>query len=176
MGWFDSKRGVFRFVGLFAGILCGFYAACATDFVRTVVYPAYLRLGAKCAGGIIGLFEDGVIVAGQSIVSPRYQLMIERGCDALEPSVLLIAGICAYPSSIRAMLVGTTLGTLCLSIVNIARIVSLYYIGVYWPRAFRVMHVDMWQAAFVLIVIVLWIVWVARQERGLTPNVPVEAD
>lgn len=66
------------------------------------------------------------------------------------------------------------LGTLCLLLLNVVRIVSLYYSGVYCPRMFEVLHVDLWQPVFILLPLVLWLMWVrwSLRQRMETPDVP----
>lgn len=153
-----GKGPIFRFVLLF-GILMGlFELACATSFVKDTVFPAYLRFNARASATILALFEDSVSATGQSI-SGRYSLSIERGCDAIEPSALFIAGVLAFPAAAMSKLPGMLIGTVCLMVLNLVRIVSLYYVGVYYPRLFHIMHVDVWQALFIFLAILFWFLW-----------------
>ncbi len=158
--WYEGKKPVFRFVFLFAVLMGLFELFCMTSWVRDVAFPWYLKWNASASGGILDIFEDSVIVAGKSISVPgRYALSIERGCDAIEPSALFCAGVLAFPASLLSKLPGMLIGTLCLMVLNIFRIVSLFYIGVYFPRAFDIMHVDVWQALFVFLAILFWVLW-----------------
>lgn len=144
-----------------------FHLACATTFVRKTAFPGYLRFNAEVSGWILGIFEDRVTVEGQSVGSPRYHLTIERGCDAIEPSALFIAGVLAFPAPLLSKLPGLLLGTVCLLVLNLIRIVSLFYVGVYWPKAFHVMHVDVWQALFIFLAILFWTLWALRASRAV---------
>jgi exosortase/archaeosortase family protein len=51
------------------------------------------------------------------------------------------------------------IGPLVLLVTNLARIVSLYFVQIHWPSAFELLHVEVWQAAFIFLAVVLWIVW-----------------
>ena len=53
------------------------------------------------------------------------------------------------------MLVGTVL----LLSMNLVRIITLYYAGIHFPNAFETLHVEVWQAVFIFVPIVLWVIW-----------------
>lgn len=154
-----SRRPVFWFVFLFALFMGLFWAAGATSFVKDYIFPPYLRFNAMVSGWILGLFEERILVSGQSI-SGRFALTIERGCDAIEPSALFLAGVLAFPAPFVRKIPGMLIGTVCLMIINLIRIVSLYYVGVYFShQAFEIMHVNVWQALFIVLAIFFWVLW-----------------
>jgi len=146
-------------VFLFALFMALFYAAGATSFVKDKIFPPYLRFNAVASGWILGLFEDRILVSGQSI-SGRFALTIERGCDAIEPSALFLAGVLAFPAPFLRKIPGMLIGTVCLMVINLVRIVSLYYVGVYFShQTFEIMHVNVWQALFIMLAILFWVLW-----------------
>jgi len=49
-----------------------------------------------------------------------------------------------------------------LFVLNLVRTVSLYYIGAHIPVFFDTAHFVVWQAAMILAVVILWLVWVGR--------------
>ena len=54
-----------------------------------------------------------------------------------------------------------------LLLINLIRIVSLYYFGVWFsPKVFEVMHLEVWQMAFILMPILLWLFWVRRVSKA----------
>lgn len=93
-------------------------------------------------------------------------MQIVRGCDAIEPTAAFAAAVLASPVSLWTKLPGILVGTLILLFVNLVRLVSLFLIGVHWPRALDVMHEDLWQAAFIVLAIVLWAIWVQWATRS----------
>jgi exosortase H (IPTLxxWG-CTERM-specific) len=164
-----NKRPVLRFVVLFAVFMIAFQLICLIPFVNDTAFPAYLRWNAQASGAIIGLFEDSVRVSGQSISGRRSSLLIERGCDAIEPSALFVAGVLAFPAAFMSKIPGMLLGTVCLMVLNLVRIISLFYVRRYWPSAFEVMHIDVWQSLFVLLAILFWILWAVKAVRTMKP-------
>ncbi|MFQ5592197.1 MAG: archaeosortase/exosortase family protein [Phycisphaerae bacterium] len=169
-GWIRRKGPVFQFVVLFGLILGAFHLIRSTSFVMDTVWPAHLRFVTQASGAVLRLFEDSLRVSGYSITSPRYQLTIARGCDAFEPCALFVAGVLAFPAPWVSKLPGAVIGTLLIMVMNLVRIVTLFYIGAFWPRAFEIMHVDVWQTLFILLAIFFWTVWALRATRVGSPK------
>ena len=140
-----GKGPIFRFVGLFV-VLMG-------------VYFALTMIDAAASAKVMNVFGEGATTSGTSVTSPRYSVNIRQGCDALAPSALFIAAVLAFPGSFRSKIPGLIAGTLVLAVINLVRIITLFYTGIYFPRWFETMHVDVWQPAFILISLTLWVVW-----------------
>ena len=174
--WLADKRPVLRFVLVFGLLLGGFNLFFYLWFSKGETFEAYLQLNARCSAGVLTMLGDQATANGTAITASRYQLDIRRGCDALQASAFFVLGVLASPSRVRLLrrLPPIVLGTVFLLVMNLVRIVSLYYTGVYFPRAFDVMHVDVWQALFIFLPLFLWVVWARWVERGeaVTADVP----
>ena len=55
--------------------------------------------------------------------------------------------------------------------MNLVRLISLYYAGVYVPSLFEALHVEVWQAVFIFVPIVLWVIWERFAAQGRTLGV-----
>jgi exosortase/archaeosortase family protein len=156
---------VFTFLALFAvfmGLLAAF--ALLTPFCDRY-FPHYLALSARLSGHILNFFSQDVTVRDASILSPAFSITVKRGCDAIEPTALFICAILAFPSPVSRKIAGIVAGTLFLAILNILRIVTLFMVGAYLPRAFNMMHFDVWQGLFIFLAILLWMVWLLWTAR-----------
>lgn len=158
-GVFRGKRPIFQFVGLFVVFMGAFYACAFTDPMNKGFLPYYMQLNARMSTRILNWFGENAAVNGTSVSSQRYQVDIKHGCDAVAPSVLFISAVLAFPSPILSKLPGLLAGTLVLAVINLIRIVSLFYIGIHWNRYFETMHEDVWQAAFILLALLFWVIW-----------------
>ena len=161
----NGRRGVgallpiFRAGAVFVVIMVAFYFVETTEFFQQSAFPAYLHFNADVSAHVLRVFGEDASATGTSVSSPAFALEVRRGCDAVEPSALFIAAVIALPVFFWKRLAGIVVGTLILALVNLVRIITLYYVGAYWPAAFHVMHVDVWQGIFILLVIVLWALW-----------------
>ncbi|MFQ5422935.1 MAG: exosortase H [Phycisphaerae bacterium] len=166
------RRPVLRFMTLFVVFVGAFYAVNLTPVFEDHVWPWYLRVNARMSGDLLRGLGEPVTVAGRRISSVRGGLSIERGCDALQPSALFIAAVLAFPASMWKRIPGLLVGTLVLMVINLVRIVSLYYVQVFWPGAFEIMHVEVWQALFIFLALLFWVFWA----RWATRRPAVTAD
>lgn len=169
--WLANRRAVFRFAGLLGLCMIGFNVLFLLWVAPSGGFQSYLRAIATASATVLRVLGDDASATGTSVLSPRFSLNIDRGCDAIQVSALLIFAVLVWPLSVshwrRAS--GMAIGTLLLAMLNIVRIVSLYYIGIYLPGAFETIHIDVWQPAFIVATLLLWVIWVrwvAATERA----------
>ncbi len=157
--WVGSKKPVFMFVGLFVGLMAVFYAITFIPYLNKKVLPGLQIANANASVAIMNLFGEGAGANETTISSRRYSVNIAHGCDAIEPIALFIAAVLAFPAPLRSKLPGLLIGTLVLAAMNLVRIISLFYVGIYWQAAFETMHVDVWQPAFIVFSLTFWVIW-----------------
>ncbi len=157
--WFRGKRPIMTFVVLFALLFGVFQGVMAIPWVKDTFFLGNLRLNARVSGAILGLFEESLAVSGTSIHSPRWSIQIARGCDAIDPVALFACALLAFPGAWSRKLPGLVVGTAALMALNQVRIITLFYVGIYFPRAFHIMHVDVWQAVFIFVALLFWVLW-----------------
>ena len=154
-----GKKPVFQFVGLFALLMGLFYACTFIPALQKSLLPGLQRVNAVVSTVILNLFGEGARSSETSITSSRYAINIAHGCDAIEPIALFVAAVLAFPTRFSPKLPGLLTGTIILALLNLVRIVSLFYTGIYWPAAFETMHVDVWQPAFIVLSLFFWVLW-----------------
>lgn len=173
-GWFarfGERRPILRFVLLFAAFISVFYAVSANAYIDRNCWLPYLDTNAEVSGAILRFFgEKNVSVSGRSIFG-RASLSIERGCDAIHPSLLFISAVLASPVTMRRKLPGIVFGTVALMLINLIRILSLYYVQWYFPTAFETMHLDVWQFLFIVLALVFWVIWAWWAMRREAPPI-----
>jgi len=158
-GWF-SRHPVLLFLLTF-GVLMGLFYAFVifTPFYKRDFLLSYLPFNAKLSGAILSFLGQDITVAGASISSPAFSVTVDPGCDGIEPIALFACAVLAFPAPFLRKVPGVIAGTLVLAILNFVRVVSLFLIGVYFPKTFYFMHLDVWQAMFILFAVIFWIIW-----------------
>ncbi len=176
--WVYAKRPVLAFVVLFAVLMGVFYAITFLPYVNVKVLPGYLRLNAQASVFVLNIFGENAKTVGASVVSNRFSVNIEHGCDAIEPSALFISAVLAFPASMMTKLPGLLAGTVALALMNLIRIVSLFYMGIFRPAWFEVLHIDVWQPVFVVLSLTFWIIWAwwATKPKVKTAHVSAQAN
>jgi len=111
---------------------------------------AYLRGYARMAGTVLGWLEPGITISDRTI-SGRFSLVIVKSCDGMEPTILLLAAIAAFPAQWSRRIRAAALGVLILVFVNLIRICTLYYVGIHVPSWFEFAHLELWPLLFIAI-------------------------
>lgn len=164
--WWRRNRSDVRFLAVFGLCMGIYYLATLTGPIKDGFFPAYLRLNAQVSGVMLRVMGEDVSVRDQSMISAEGPAIeIERGCDAVEPSALFVSAVLASPVPLLSRLSAALAGTLLLMILNFVRVISLFLVRVYYPKAFETMHVDVWQALFILLAIMIWAIWASRMSR-----------
>ncbi len=150
-----------------------FYLCEITPFFLEHVLPPYTQANAQLSGMILDVFHENVTVDGESISSRRNVINVRHGCDALLPAALFVSAALASPVLFWTKIPGIVLGSICILIMNLVRIVTLFYSGIYIPSYFERMHLEIWPAIFIVLSIFLWVVWAlwAREKTRLLRHV-----
>ena len=127
-------------------------------------FGKYLNANAWISSLILRLFGEKAMATGTLVSSPQFSLQIKHGCDALQSTAFLILAMLGTPIKMPVLnrLVPILIGTIILALLNLVRILSLYYVGVLVPDAFEWVHIDLWQAVFVFAPLVLWLAWLRK--------------
>lgn len=158
--WRQTHGRDLKFLGIFAVLMMIYYAVTTTSTMTDRFFPWYLQKTAAVSGWIVNACGfDGMEVRDKTLFSKRGTITVERGCDAIAPTALFLSAVIASPAPWSFKLVGLLSGTLILMVVNVVRIITLFWTRVFWAAAFDVMHLDIWQFLFILLAILLWAIW-----------------
>jgi len=115
---------------------------------------------ATAEGIVLRSLENGAAVA------------IQPGCNGIEAMVCLTAAVLAYPATGSERGLGLVVGYLAIQILNLLRIISLFYLLQWDEKWFEWFHLYVWQALIfldVLVVFVLWVRWLPPRQ-GTPPT------
>ncbi len=124
--------------------------------------------------GVVGLSARLVRLCGGQVAangdvltnpSTGYSIRVEDTCNASNVTVLLWAAILAFPAPWRQKIIGLFVGTVVLHLVNLFRIISLFYIGQHEPGWFEFTHLYVWEALIMLVTLAIFWTWVQRTYR-----------
>ena len=166
--WLAGKRPVLRFVLVFVVLVGAFQLVFYFWISPSSFFENYLALNARASAWILATFGEATRSLGTSLFSPKFSLEIRRGCDGLQASSYFASAVIASPLRVPfgRRMIAVAFGTALLLVINLVRIVTLYYVGVFYPSHFNMMHVDVWQALFILMPLAFWLIWV-RQTMAL---------
>lgn len=156
------ERPEIRFVVLFLVILGGFFTVIAFRQINDAVVDPYTASIARMSGACLRLLGEAATVTGCEVSSPRFAVTIFNGCNGLITSMVFVSAVLAFPAGWRAKAIGVAGGIVAIQIINLIRIVSLFYIGVFLPQFFSDAHVLVWQSLVLVSGVALWVVWAGK--------------
>ena len=174
--WYQTHGRDLKFLAIFAVLMGLYYLASTTSWTQDRFFPWYLLKNAEVSGAVVHAFGyEDMDLRGNALVSPRGSISVGRGCYAIEPAALFVSAVLASPARFWSRLSAALIGTVLLMVVNLIRIITLFLTNIHWKKAFDIMHLDVWQAAFILLAILLWAFWASwatGKRTRLKPDAP----
>lgn len=155
-----SRRDLMHYLLRFAVMLMvgqfGYYGLLRPH----AAFGGYLAGLAAVSAAILRAFGASVEAHGNVVHGQLFSFSIVTDCDAIEPTLFFLAGVLAYPVGGRLRLLAAGAGAAAIVVINQLRIISLYFVGSFWPGAFVLVHEGIWQPTMILVTFCLWYAFV----------------
>ena len=150
-----------RFFIWFTVLLVGLFTLEILQPAEKHVILPFTSFVADVSVWLIQFFDDGVVAKANVIKDSAsgFGVRIERGCNGVEAMIILFAAIFAFPAPMKNKLMGFVAGFFAIQILNLIRIVSLFYLGQWNQVAFEWFHLYLWQALIIMDALVVWLIW-----------------
>lgn len=165
-----------RFILVFLLLLVVLFIAELTPFVERHVITPFTTILADCCAWIIHLFDGSTVSRGKLIqnASGTFIVSIERGCNGIEAVIILISAILAFPAPWKHRIAGLFLGFFAIQLLNLVRIVSLFFLGLWSKVWFEWFHLYLWQALIVIDALIVFLVWLRYIPKTPRPAAPAD--
>ncbi len=105
---------------------------------------------------------EPVAAQGTHIRSVAFAVDVKNGCNGVEAMLILFAAVLAFPASWRQRLAGLLIGVAVIQVLNLVRVVSLFWLGVHHREVFDMFHTAVWQTLLILVSVGLFVLWSRR--------------
>jgi len=157
-------KSLIRLYLAFGGLILLFAVAFHIPaFHRAVVVP-FTSFVAICCSLLMNIFGANSYVIENTLSTARYSINVVDGCNGIYATAILISGVIAYPSRIKHKLIGVLLGVVAIFVLNLGRVISLFYMGQHYPDIFEEVHVYVWQPIIIIWAIFVWDFWSRKIE------------
>jgi exosortase H (IPTLxxWG-CTERM-specific) len=161
-------RFVVQFLGLLLGLFLFYLSPWGVEYFSNPVTAAV----AKVSSWIMQLFDPTVVAEGIRIydISKQWGVEIVAGCNGMEAVIILFAAVFAFPATFLQKCAGFLIGFVAIHALNIVRVISLFYIGLWDKNWFEWFHLFIWQALIILdalVVWLLWLRWIGKKRRAM---------
>lgn len=165
-----QRNSSLRFILVFCATALVGFALEVIPWVDSNMVMPFIAGQALVAGLSINLFGGLAEVTNVVIRHPitQFAIQIANGCSGIEAAILLAAGVMAFPATWLQRAMGWLVGSTAIMVLNIVRIISLYYIGQYSMKWFDWAHLYAWDVLIMVdgvIVFFLWIRWLPAVRR-----------
>ena len=149
-----------RFVLLFLIVLLIAFGLVYSPPVRENIIGPFTMGLTVFSGWLIDFFGGQVTVEGNVLTIPGFSVRILDMCNGVEATLILWAAMLAFPAPLGYKIKGLLIGTLTVHVLNIMRIISLVYLGVYKPEWFHWVHWYVWDALIMIDIIIVFLAWI----------------
>lgn len=108
---------------------------------------------------ILGLFGADFTTNSNAITSKDFTMIISNKCTGIYQIAGFIAGVLSFPSSFRAKIGGILNGILLISLINLIRIISIFYVGISKPEWIPLFHGVIWETLMIVVTVIIWFWW-----------------
>ena len=91
-----------------------------------------------------------------------FSMEVRDGCNGVNVVILLWAAIVAYPSKVKWTLAGMGAGLAAIQVLNLFRLISLFYLGQYSPSIFEFAHLYLWEMLIIIDAMAVFALWTRR--------------
>ena len=169
-----NNSGSARFILIFSLVLLGLFGLELQPAVQAHLIEPFTGWLAAVSAALISPFDPAVVSHGRVIehTSAQFAVSIEAGCNGVEAAIVLIAAVVAYPARWRQKIVAIGLGFAAIQVMNIARIISLFYLGQWDLGAFTWTHLYLWPVLIMLDVLVVFVLYLRYLAAGTVAPAP----
>lgn len=161
-----------RFLLVFIGIGLLLYGLVYLPPIRDSVIAPFTDGLTAAAGGLITRLGGQAWVQGNVLAIPGFSVRILDLCNGVEATLLLWTAMLAFPAPWRHRLWGLLIGMLGVQALNLARIISLVYLGVWKPTWFYWVHWYVWDALILVDVLLIFLLWLRRLPTPMESRAP----
>ncbi len=158
---FWQRNGLILRAWLVFALMIGFFSALLLLLSLYTDFEPWLNHATATAlAGALWLLGADAQASGTLVTSKIFSAEIITECTAIFPLMIFLAAVVAYPCAWKKKLWGMALGVPAILVINLIRLVSLFYIGYWFPSAFETAHLLIWQSLIIFFAVLLWLVWV----------------
>ena len=149
----------------FSILIVGFYTLVLLKPVDRAVVTPYTKAITAASAAVLNALGENVHRSGTLISGRLFVVDIKNGCNGIEAMVFIIAAMIAFDAPMMQRLIGIGTGALAIQLLNLIRIVTLYWIGAHRRAWFETFHLAIWQTVIFISAILVFLWWTSRVQQ-----------
>lgn len=160
--FFPQRLTLVRAYLIFFACILSSYTLLRVSVVRQYVAEPLAVAFASVGGLALNLLSFKATASGTLLRVEGFAAQIDDVCTGIFVVAMYVSAVLAYPSRAVEKLKGIILGASAILLLNLIRVVSLMYIGRYFPDLFEPAHLLVWQSLIIFSALLVWIYWTER--------------
>jgi len=149
-------------LSVFLMVLVTLFTLELIPFVHEAIILPFTSFVAYISAGVASFFDstiqsEGIIMRS---LANGTAVKIMPGCNGVEAMICLAAAIIAFTATWKQKIIGLIAGFIAIQLLNIVRIISLFYLLQWNKEWFEWAHLYVWQALIILDALIIFILWV----------------
>jgi exosortase/archaeosortase family protein len=157
----DSKIILYKRVALFFFLVVFLNLVSLFMYVHGYLHPLVMLI-TKATTLLIHMSGLEARTAGNIIYLTNSVWQVSMECTAIMPMLVFTSFLIAYPASLVARIIGFFTGIPLIFLANEARLLMMAVLDKLKPAYSTYFHDYMWQVAFIVMVVFMWIVWIDK--------------
>ncbi|MBZ0168980.1 membrane protein [Candidatus Methylomirabilis lanthanidiphila] len=158
---FFSKTLIRAYLTFFVCIVV-LYTLLRTSVMRELIGQPLAMAFTVVSGLVLNLLSLKATASGTLLQVEGFAARIDDVCTGIFVVAIFVSAVMAYPSRMKEKLKGFLLGASVIFSLNLIRVVSLMYIGRYFPTFFETAHLLIWQSLVIFAALLAWLYWTER--------------
>ncbi len=159
MNVFENNKGIIRFAGLYLlyiAILTLLYITVKDDlqFMRD-----WTANGLAVILNLLGVENSQM---GSYVYLENISLRVIDECTGIYEILVYSSCVLAYSTTYAKKTIGIVFGIPAILGINMIRLVSLSFVGIWSPEMFDYVHYYLWQITLLIIIAIVVIVWIEK--------------
>lgn len=147
---------------LFLCIILLGYLLLRTDSIRVFLDKSVASFIAEQVKWILTCTGLDAASYGRMIKGGGFIAHVRYSCIGVYETVVFIAATIVLPTPFKNKTIGVIGGILVLYALNLMRIVAVFLVGIYFPKAFHMVHENVAQSVFIVLFVGLWLLYVQK--------------
>lgn len=164
----QEKRGIAKDRQLIARLLA--FVALAVGLNLLFRIPNFMARGAwylivfttDASAWLIKGVGIKAYISSNSIILSNQTLLVNAECTAIYLMILYASFVLVYPTKWIRKLIGVAIGIPIIFAANVIRLLVTAWIVEFRPQYFQYFHDYIWQVAFIIFIVVLWLIWIEK--------------
>jgi exosortase H (IPTLxxWG-CTERM-specific) len=156
------RRSLVKAYVIFLASIFSFFFLLRTGLVRNYLAEPLAVAFAVVGSLVLNLLSFPATAEGTLLRVEGFAAQIDDVCTGIFVVAIYVSAVLAYPSGVRDKLKGLLVGVSAILALNLVRVVSLMYIGRYFPDLFETAHLLVWQSLVIFATLIVWIYWTER--------------